>query len=74
MQLQRADASPSPGERPNSGAQSFDAIAFGYLGGAAQDAELRRGSRLRLAYRLEINEYRGTARVQLNCQHLMRLR
>jgi hypothetical protein len=23
-----------------------------------------------LAYRLEINEYRGVERVQLNCQHL----
>jgi hypothetical protein len=25
---------------------------------------------VRLAYRLEVNEYNGTERVQLNCQHL----
>jgi hypothetical protein len=31
---------------------------------------LRRGARIQLAYRLEVNDYRGGERVQLNCQHL----
>ncbi len=49
---------------------ALDAIAFGYVGGAAEDPQIRDGARLQVAYRLEINEYRGTERVQLNCQHL----
>jgi single-stranded-DNA-specific exonuclease len=49
-----------------------EAIAFGYLGGAAEDPQLAVGSTLTLAYRLEANEYRGSARVQLNCQHFVR--
>jgi RecJ OB domain len=48
----------------------IEAIAFGYLGGAAEDAQLRSGARIQLAYRLEVNQYRGVERVQLNCQHL----
>ena len=36
----------------------------------SDDADLRGGARLQLVYRLEINEYRGIERVQLNCQHL----
>jgi single-stranded-DNA-specific exonuclease len=52
------------------GAAPVDAIAFGYVGGTSDDPRLRGGSRVRLAFRLEINEYRGTERVQLNCQHL----
>jgi single-stranded-DNA-specific exonuclease len=47
----------------------IEAIAFGYLGGATEDPQLRSGARIRLAYRLEVNEYRGVERVQLNCQH-----
>jgi single-stranded-DNA-specific exonuclease len=47
----------------------IEAIAFGYLGGAAEDPQLRSGARIQLAYRLEVNEYRGVERVQLNCQH-----
>jgi hypothetical protein len=31
---------------------------------------LRSGAMVRLAFRLEINEYRGNERVQLNCQHV----
>ncbi len=31
---------------------------------------MRPGAVVRLAYRLEVNEYSGTERVQLNCQHL----
>jgi len=47
----------------------IEAIAFGYLGGAAEDPRLRSGAKIRAAYRLEVNEYRGVERVQLNCQH-----
>ena len=36
------------------------------VGGCAARPAARR---LQLAYRLEINEYRGAERVQLNCQH-----
>jgi single-stranded-DNA-specific exonuclease len=50
--------------------ESFDAIAFGYLGGPHEQADLRAGARIELAYRLEVNEYNGTERLQLNCQHL----
>ncbi len=48
---------------------SIEAIAFGYIGGSAQDARVHGGARIRLAYRLEVNEYRGSESVQLNCQH-----
>jgi single-stranded-DNA-specific exonuclease len=51
----------------------IEAIAFGYLGGSTEDAQLMPGSALQLAYRLEINEYRGTERMQLNCQHFVRV-
>jgi single-stranded-DNA-specific exonuclease len=51
-------------------ADALDGIAFGYIGGAAHDPELQRGARVQVAYRLEVNEYRGSERVQLNCQHL----
>ena len=61
MNLRAADAGP------------IEAIAFGYLGGGAEDARLAPGSALELAYRLEINEYRGVERMQLNCQHFARL-
>jgi single-stranded-DNA-specific exonuclease len=52
------------------GREPIDAIAFGYVGGTSLDANLACGSTIQLAYRLEINEFRGTERVQLNCQHL----
>jgi single-stranded-DNA-specific exonuclease len=53
------------------GSEAIDAIAFGYLGGASVgNADVIGGAAIRLAYRLEVNEYRGAARVQLNCQHL----
>jgi single-stranded-DNA-specific exonuclease len=47
----------------------IEAIAFGYVGGVAEDPRLRSGAGVQLAYRLEVNEYRGVERVQLNCQH-----
>jgi single-stranded-DNA-specific exonuclease len=53
------------------GSEPIDAIAFGYFGAVATgNAEVAGGAAINLAYRLEINEYRGAARVQLNCQHL----
>jgi single-stranded-DNA-specific exonuclease len=55
---------------PIEGTQPIEAIAFGYIGGAAEDQSLRSGARIQLAYRLEVNDYRGSERVQLNCQHL----
>jgi single-stranded-DNA-specific exonuclease len=67
MQLRAADATAAGGVRSG---DSIEAIAFGYIGGSAENAQLRNGVRVHLAYRLEINEYRGVERVQLNCQHL----
>jgi len=55
---------------PDPGTESIDAIAFGYLGSPSENADLRGGATIQLVYRLEINEYRGVARVQLNCQHV----
>ncbi len=52
------------------GGDAIEAIAFGYVGGAAEHPELRGGARIELAYRLEVNEYRGLERLQMNCQHL----
>jgi single-stranded-DNA-specific exonuclease len=52
------------------GAPALDAIAFGYVGGALEHPSIRSGVAVRLAYRLELNEYNGAERVQLNCQHL----
>jgi single-stranded-DNA-specific exonuclease len=51
-------------------ALSIEAIAFGYIGGMTEDAGVRPGRVLRVAYRLEVNEYRGAESAQLNCQHL----
>jgi hypothetical protein len=48
----------------------IEAIAFGYVGGATEDPLLCSGARIQAAYRLEVNDYRGSERVQLNCQHL----
>jgi single-stranded-DNA-specific exonuclease len=66
LKMQLAADGPEPGR----GRDSIDAIAFGYIGGASEQPQLRNGARVHLAYRLEINEYRGIERVQLNCQHL----
>lgn len=54
------------------GATSVEAIAFGYIGGVSEDAQLKAGMSLKVAYRLEVNEYRGNERLQLNCQHFVR--
>jgi single-stranded-DNA-specific exonuclease len=58
------------GAHAAAGAALIDAIAFGYVGGSTEDAKIRSGARLHIAYRLEVNHYNGTDRVQLNCQHL----
>jgi len=55
---------------PHAGAKGLEAIAFGYVGGASEDAGIGDGAAIQLVYRLEINEYRGVSQVQLNCQHL----
>jgi single-stranded-DNA-specific exonuclease len=55
---------------PEADSPTIDAIAFGYLGGPAEETDLSSGAAIQLAYRLEINEYRGDKRLQLNCQHL----
>ncbi len=61
---------PLPGAGAAGAARGIDAIAFGYVGGTAEDSAVRPGGRLRIAYRLEVNEYRGVESAQLNCQHL----
>ncbi len=55
------------------GSRAVDAIAFGYIGGAAEDVAMGPGKQVRVAYRLEVNEYRGVESVQLNCQHLAQI-
>jgi single-stranded-DNA-specific exonuclease len=52
---------------------AVEAIAFSYIGGSAEDAQLKPGAAIEVAYRLEVNEYRGNERIQLNCQHLLRV-
>ncbi|HEX3913781.1 MAG TPA: single-stranded-DNA-specific exonuclease RecJ [Steroidobacteraceae bacterium] len=56
---------------PERGGEAIDAIAFGYLGSAGAQHGLGPGTAIQIAYRLEVNEYRGAARIQLNCQQLM---
>jgi single-stranded-DNA-specific exonuclease len=52
---------------------AVEAIAFGYIGGAGEDSQVRSGALIQMAYRLEVNDYRGIERIQLNCQHLAHL-
>jgi single-stranded-DNA-specific exonuclease len=54
--------------------RALDAIAFGYIGGAAEDVTMGPGKQVRMAYRLEVNEYRGVESLQLNCQHLYQVK
>ncbi len=51
----------------------LEAIAFGFLDSEHEDAAVGAGARVRLAYRLEVNDYQGRERVQLNCQQVQRL-
>ena len=52
---------------------TVDAIAFGFVDGTAAGAPPPPGVRVAAAFKLEVNEYDGRSRVQLNCQHLRRL-
>src|SRR5882757_3331278 len=61
---------PPSGSAAAGGSRGIDAIAFGYIGGTTEDASVRTGNQVRIAYRLELNDYRGAESVQLNCQHL----
>jgi single-stranded-DNA-specific exonuclease len=61
---------PASGSAAAGGSRGIDAIAFGYIGGTTEDASVRTGNQVRIAYRLELNGYRGVESVQLNCQHL----
>ncbi len=56
-------------ESPGARAGTLEAIAFGFVGSSGE-APMNCGAQVQLVYRLEINEYRGLERVQLNCQHL----
>lgn len=64
LRLRRADPAGA------AGGPALDAIAFGYLGGPAEDPGLEPGAGVELAYRLEVNEYKGAEQAQLNCVHL----
>ncbi len=68
MRLKAADL--TAGAR---GTELIEAIAFGYIGGGTEDPQVCSGARVQLAYRLEINEYRGNQTVQLNCQQVRAL-
>ena len=57
-------------QRGGRGAAALDAIAFGFAEDSSVAARFAAGVTARIAYRLEINEYRGEETVQLNCQHL----
>jgi single-stranded-DNA-specific exonuclease len=51
---------------------ALDAIAFGHAGVWGVDPAPAPGARVHVAYRLELNEFRGCERVQLNCLHCRR--
>lgn len=53
---------------PDAPTSRIEAIAFGRL--AAADESFSCGAKIHMAYRLEINDYRGAEQVQLNCQHV----
>jgi single-stranded-DNA-specific exonuclease len=48
----------------------LDCISFGYLGSELENAAVRAGARVKLLFRLEVNEYNGSERVQLNASYL----
>ncbi|HVC01561.1 MAG TPA: single-stranded-DNA-specific exonuclease RecJ [Steroidobacteraceae bacterium] len=69
LKLRPAPAAANGARRVDSHA-AFDAIAFGFIDGAAAAALPRAGARVAAAYQLEANEWNGRARLQLNCRHL----
>ena len=68
-----SDAAPAVPAAAVAEPEPVEAISFGYIGSAAEDPALRSGARVRLAYRLEVNTYRSSERVQLNCQHVVKI-
>lgn len=48
----------------------LECISFGYLGSEMENEAVRAGARVKLLYRLEVNEYNGSERVQLNASYL----
>jgi single-stranded-DNA-specific exonuclease len=52
------------------GGAPIEAIAFGYVGSSTEEPGMNSGASIHVAYRLEVNEFRGAERVQLNCQHV----
>jgi single-stranded-DNA-specific exonuclease len=54
--------------RPTASGEVFDAIAFGFVG-PQRVGEIPQGQ-ARLAYRLDVNEYLGTRRLQLVVEHI----
>ena len=48
----------------------LECISFGYLGSELENEAVRAGARVKLLYRLEINDYNGSERVQLNASYL----
>ncbi|MGH8311356.1 MAG: DHHA1 domain-containing protein, partial [Steroidobacteraceae bacterium] len=55
--------------RPSTSGEVFDAIAFGSDRRSVEPATLSQGA-ARLAYRLDVNEYLGTRRLQLVVEHI----
>jgi len=55
--------------RPQTSGEQFEAIAFNLLTPERGAADLPSG-RARLAYRLDVNDYLGTRRLQLVVEHL----
>jgi single-stranded-DNA-specific exonuclease len=58
------------GPSPDGGACDLDAIAFGFLGGPDAALNVPVNGLIRIAYRLEVNEWNGRERPQLNCEFL----
>jgi len=52
--------------------EPVEAISFGYIAVPRKTGSAQRRA-VRLAYRLEVNTYRSSERVQLNCQHVVKI-
>jgi single-stranded-DNA-specific exonuclease len=52
------------------GAAPLECISFGYFGSEQENADVHPGARVTMLYRLEVNEYNGAERVQLNAAYL----
>lgn len=56
--------------RPRDGSVAFDAIAFNYAAENNDNVLPNEGAAVRVAYRMDINEYRGNRNLQLVIEHL----